>query len=99
MKVGKDIITTILMSRTHLRPTSKGQVTLPIAMRKQLNVGPDTLLDASIERGTIVLRPLQLKEISDNSRIYSSEEIEEFLVADQISPENAAFFKNLLKKS
>ncbi len=87
------------MPKTQVRPTSKGQVTLPISIRRKLNVGPETLLDVSIEDEKIVLRPINLDELDKNLRIYSSEEIDEFLKADQLSPENAAFFKNLLKKA
>lgn len=87
------------MAKTQVRPTSKGQVTLPISVRRKLNVGSDTLLDVTIENENIVLRPIHLGEIEDAARLYSTQEIDEFLEIDQISPENAAFFKNLLKKA
>lgn len=84
------------MSKTQVRPTSKGQVTLPISIRKQLNVGPETYLDVSVKSGSIILKPMQLKS-REESRIYSSDEIDEFLKEDQISEENAKYFKKLLK--
>ncbi len=86
------------MAKTQVRPTSKGQVTLPISIRKQLNIGPETLLDVSVENEKIVLRSINLDQIDDQTRIYSSEEIEEFLGADKLSAENAIFFKKLFKK-
>lgn len=87
------------MPKTQVRPTSRGQVTLPISIRKQLNVGPDTLLDVSVRNEEIIFRPINLEKIKENTRIYSSEEIDEFVKTDKLSTENAAFFKKLLKRA
>lgn len=87
------------MARTKIRPTVKGQVTLPVAVRRQLRVTPETLLDVSVENEKIVLRPIYLNEVDVDTRIYTSEEIDEFLAADKISAEDAAFFKQILKRA
>lgn len=88
------------MSITHVRPSNKGQITLPVTIRRKLNVGPNTILDVSIENGDrIVLKPIHLDALDDNLRIYSSEEIDQFLEDDKLSPEDAAFFDKLLKRN
>ena len=40
-----------------MRITSKGQVTIPQAIREQLGLLPDTEVDFAVERGAAVLRP------------------------------------------
>ncbi len=40
-----------------MRITSKGQVTIPQAIREQLGLLPDTEVEFAVERGAAVLRP------------------------------------------
>jgi AbrB family looped-hinge helix DNA binding protein len=40
-----------------MRITSKGQVTIPQAIREQLGLHPETEVEFSVERGAAVLRP------------------------------------------
>lgn len=86
------------MAKTQVLPSSKGQVTLPISIRRKLNVGPNTVFDVSIKDESIILHPINLNSINDNPRLFSGEEIDEFLTADKISTENTNFFRKLLKK-
>lgn len=43
----------------YVQPTSKGQVTLPVALRRQLDINPNTLLNVTVERGRVVLEPIR----------------------------------------
>jgi AbrB family looped-hinge helix DNA binding protein len=40
-----------------MRITSKGQVTIPQAIREQLGLHPDTEVEFGVERGAAVIRP------------------------------------------
>lgn len=84
------------MAKTHLRPTSKGQVTIPISIRKQLKITSDTLFDVGVEKDRIILRPLDLDLLDKQIRVYSTEEIDRFLAEDKLSPNDASFFRKLL---
>lgn len=79
-----------------LSPSSKGQITLPAFIRRQLNVNSNTVLNVSIKDHKIILEPYNLDDMAPKSRVYSSAEIDEFLAADKLSPEDAEFFKKLL---
>ena len=50
----------------------KGQVTLPIGLRKQARIAEGDLLDARIERGRITLTPKSLvdRQIAESERDY-----------------------------
>lgn len=46
------------LKQRHVQPTSKGQVTLPVSIRRQLSITPNTLLTVSVHHGAIVLEPI-----------------------------------------
>jgi bifunctional DNA-binding transcriptional regulator/antitoxin component of YhaV-PrlF toxin-antitoxin module len=76
---------------------AKGQITIPVAMRRALGITNETLLEVSLQGDQIVISKLSLK--SDHPvRIYTDEEIAEFLEADKISPELAAWVQSYVKQ-
>ena len=85
------------MSKNLLRPTSRGQITIPKPIRQKLNFNPDTVLNIGLEGDRIVIRPLNLGSFNRPIRVYSDEEIDRFLAEDKLSPEDAAFFQRLLR--
>lgn len=44
-----------------MKPTSKGQVTIPRAVRKVLGISPDTLLAVEVREEGVLLRPLKVR--------------------------------------
>ena len=50
----------------------KGQLTLPVGLRKQARIGDGDLLDARIERGQITLTPKSLvdRQIAESEKDY-----------------------------
>ena len=85
------------MPKTLVRPTSRGQITLPKSVRQQANVDADTFLDVSVKGKDIILRPVQFVEDRDEDlRDYSDAQIKELLEDDKISKENAEFVNKLL---
>ena len=50
------------LRRTFVRPTSKGQVTLPVSVRRTLKIDHNTVLDVSIEGRRVVLSPVQVED-------------------------------------
>lgn len=85
------------MSKNLVRPTSKWQVTLPSQIRKQLGLNIETFLDVTLDAGRIVLTPVKIKSES-KTRLYSDNEIEEFLKEDELSEDDAKFFEQVLDK-
>ena len=55
-----------------VRLHKKGQLTLPVGLRKQARIGDGDLLDARIERGRITLTPKSLvdRQIAESERDY-----------------------------
>ena len=55
-----------------VRLHKKGQLTLPVGLRKQARIGDGDLLDARIERGRITLTPQSLvdRQIAESERDY-----------------------------
>ncbi len=88
------------MPKNLVRPTSKGQVTIPKAIRQKMNVDVNTFLSIAVEKNAIVLRPVSVKTKNEDTaglRVYTDEQIAEFQELDKLSPENAAFLNRVLK--
>lgn len=83
------------MLKTFVRPTIKGQITIPVKMRKELGVEETTILAVVLDGGKIILNPVRINE--ETPRLYSNNEIDNFLKSDQISSTDSRFFKKLLK--
>ncbi len=84
------------MSKTLVRPTSKGQVTIPKAIRSKLNVDQETFLKVVIEGQNIVFKPVQFKDDKPPVRVYSDKQIEQFLKDDVLDAETIEFMNKLL---
>ncbi len=85
------------MPRTLVRPTSRGQITLPKSVRQQADVDSDTFLDVLVKGRDIVLRPVKFVEDKDEDlRQYTNRQVNDFLEEDKISKENAEFANKLL---
>lgn len=83
------------MLKTFVKPTIKGQITIPIKMRKELGVEEATILAVVLDGGKIILNPVRINE--EPPRLYSNNEIDEFLKLDKISSTDARFLKKILK--
>lgn len=81
------------MSKTLVRPTSKGQVTIPKSIRDQLGVKPSAYLSVHLENGKVIFQPV---EIENDIREYTDEQIAEFSKVDKISRQSAKFANKLL---
>jgi AbrB family looped-hinge helix DNA binding protein len=46
------------IKQQYVQPTSKGQVTLPVSVRRALAIDPNTILNVTVERGRVVLEPV-----------------------------------------
>lgn len=51
-----------------VRQLRGGQITIPIEFRRELGIGPDTMLQASVEEGSIRITPVRFGSDSPNSR-------------------------------
>jgi antitoxin PrlF len=72
--------------------SDRGQVTLPKRLRDRLAITPGSALIAEERDGALVLRPAAVTPL----RVYSDEEIEEWLREDRVTP---AERRRLLKKA
>lgn len=85
------------MPKILVRPTNRGQITLPKSVRQEANVDADTFLDVVVKGKDIILRPVQFVEDKDEDlRDYSNAQINKFLKEDRISKQNAEFANKLL---
>lgn len=58
------------MNESHtkvVRALRGGQVTIPASFREELGLGPETLLEMSLERGELRIRPLQVTRSAKGS--------------------------------
>jgi AbrB family looped-hinge helix DNA binding protein len=74
---------------------AKGQITIPVAMRRALGITPSTLLELTLVDDTIVVSKLPRNSDRD-VRIYTDEEIAEFLNEDKLSPADAQWVREML---
>lgn len=82
--------------RKVVRPLPKGQITIPVAIRRALGITESSLLEIGLDGERIVFS--KLDHIGDSSlRLYSDEEIAEFLEEDRITPEIAQRVRDLMQ--
>lgn len=79
-----------------VRPTTKGQITIPAEFRSRLGIGEDTLLLIKLEGDRIEITPLELLSEGRAVRSYSRREIDEFLEEDRLDPKTAKKVRALL---
>lgn len=82
------------MEKTFVKPTVKGQITIPYKMREKLGINENTLIQIVLEKDSFVSIPVNVESSND---LYSQSEIDEFLANDEISENDASFYKQLLK--
>ncbi|MBM2812309.1 MAG: SpoVT / AbrB like domain protein [Chloroflexi bacterium] len=78
-----------------VRPLQKGQITIPIAIRRALNITESSLLEIALRDDKIVISKLGVEQ-GQAFRVYSDEEIAEFLAEDKIAPETAQRVRELM---
>lgn len=86
------------MLQTFVKPTTKGQITLPIKIRRQLGVDDSTLLKVVLEGARIIINPVKI-EAESTKRLYSDAEINEFLRNDKIEEKDWQKDLGLLMKN
>ncbi|MDH7485036.1 MAG: AbrB/MazE/SpoVT family DNA-binding domain-containing protein [Anaerolineae bacterium] len=80
-----------------VKPSSKGQITIPVEFRRRLNIGADTFLQLALKEGEIEIIPLRLvPEGGASLREYTDEEIQRFLEEDRLDSETLAKVRQLL---
>lgn len=80
-----------------VKPMAKGQITIPVEFRRQLNIGADTFLQITLKEGKIEIVPLRLvPERGALLREYTDEEIRRFLEEDRLDPKTLAKVRQLL---
>ena len=77
-----------------VRPLAKGQITIPIAIRRALGITESSLLEIRMEANRIVISKL---EPEGAFRVYSDQEIADFLEEDKITPEIAGRVRDLMR--
>ena len=80
------------MPKQTLIVSERGQITLPKNLRNRLAIKPGTALIAEEKDGQLLLRPAMVTAV----RIYSDEEVQDWLKEDKITPEER---KRILKKA
>lgn len=80
--------------KDNLLVSGKGQVTLPVAMRRALGLGANTLVVAERKGNSIVLTPAMVVE----SEAYSDAEIEAWNRADEFPAAERAALTRKLKR-
>ena len=80
-----------------VRPLPKGQITIPVAMRRALGIDENSVLQIGLEDDRIVISKLELGPAAGN-RLYSDQEIEELLEEDRIKPETAQYVRELVDR-
>ena len=71
------------MAKLITSPTSKGQVTIPSAIRKEFGIDTNTMLKFSYDRNQIMIKPVKIDE-QNTLREYSKDEIGSFIKEDKI---------------
>ncbi|MCX6810103.1 MAG: AbrB/MazE/SpoVT family DNA-binding domain-containing protein [Candidatus Berkelbacteria bacterium] len=85
------------MSKNIIKPTSRGQVTIPLELRTRLDISEETLLSVDVLDKSVVFTPVKLEK-NQPLRQYSKSEIAQYLRDDKLSDEDARFFADIISK-
>jgi bifunctional DNA-binding transcriptional regulator/antitoxin component of YhaV-PrlF toxin-antitoxin module len=77
-----------------VQPLAKGQITIPVSMRRALGIDETTPLRIRLEGEDIVISKLQGPD--PTVRLYTDEEIEAFLAEDVLTPADAEWVQQML---
>jgi len=77
-----------------VQPLAKGQITIPVGIRRALGIDESTLLEIRLDGEQIVIT--KLPQSTREVRLYTDEEIRAFLAEDVISPADAAWVQQML---
>jgi len=77
-------------------PTSKGQVTIPSAIRKEFGIDTNTMLKFSYDRNQIFIKPVKIDK-QNTLREYSKNEIDNFVKDDKINQSDAEYFRKIIE--
>lgn len=84
MAVKKQPVTRLIKS------LPKGQITIPIAFRRELGIEENTILGVTLKEDKIEISPLRTAENEPVPREYSGAKIREFLKEDRLDKKTAA---------
>ena len=76
----------------------KGQITIPVKLRRQLGVGENDYLRVGLEDGQLIAKPVGGDWQEKYVRKYSDKEIEEFLEADRWTSKELRAARQWLKR-
>lgn len=85
------------MQQVIIKPLAKGQITIPISLRKQLGIKENTLLQAELKEDGIFLKPISLDWKEKYIRQFSDEEVNEWLKEDKLDKETLQKLKKYFK--
>ena len=77
-----------------IQPLAKGQITIPVTMRRALGIDETTPLRIRLEGDEIVIS--KLIDSGRPVRLYTDEEIEAFLAEDILTPADAEWVQQML---
>ena len=80
-----------------IQPMSKGQITIPSTMRRALGIDETSLLAIRVDGDRLIISKLTPRD-EDGVRVFSDEEIAEFLEEDKISPELADWAREYVRR-
>lgn len=75
------------MQLVTIKPLAKGQITIPVSFRKQLNITSDTLFQAELRKDGIFLKPVNLAWKEKYVRQFSDSDIKQWLEDDKLDNE------------
>lgn len=81
-----------------VKPLAKGQITLPVAFRRQLGIDATTILQVALREGKIEISPWRPPAREEQLREYSSAKIRQFLKDDRLDAKTAARVRRLLAR-
>ena len=75
---------------------ARGQITIPVEFRKRLGINEETILKLELKGPKIEITPLRVLDKEQPLREYGFDEVDAFLVEDEIDEETAAKVRRLL---
>src|SRR2546428_13959744 len=84
------------LSSRLVKPLSKGQITIPIAFRRQLGITEESILSVTVKNGRLELEPLRPTGGEQTLREYSDSQIRQFLKEDRLDRRTARRVRRVL---
>lgn len=85
------------MNTAIIQPLAKGQITIPVFMRKTLRIDKNSFLKIEMQKNKLVIEPMRVDWKGKYIRMYSDEDLKTFYKLDKLDKKDREKIEQILR--